>query len=234
MNQLEPGYFFELSDFSHAELFDRCTYVWQALAKIEDYLSKYKFGKIKVSVPDGANLENREQISIGKGTVIEPGAYIKGPCIIGENCTIRHGAYIRGNFICGKDCVIGHGTEVKHSIFLNGTRAPHFNYVGDSILGNQVNLGAGTVCANLKFDGSPIILSLEGKQIVTGLHKLGAIVGDDSQTGCNSVTNPGTVLGRQVFCYPCMNVGGFIPSQRVVKSTEKMVVAPYSQAAAAR
>lgn len=233
MNNLEPGNFFDLSDFAHKALFDRATYAWQALAKIEAYLQKYDFGK-KFKAPKGVFVENEGQIFIGEGTVIEPGSFIRGPCIIGNECTIRHGAYVRGNVITGDKCVIGHGTEVKNSIFLNEAHAAHFAYVGDSILGNQVNLGAGTVCANLKFDNSPIIIAVEGSKIVTGLRKLGAILGDGSQTGCNSVTNPGTVFGKLVFCYPCVNVGGFIPSKRVVRSTEKMQVSPFAESVARR
>jgi NDP-sugar pyrophosphorylase family protein len=228
MNHLEPGYFFDLSAYAHAKLFERCTYAWQALAKIEGFLKDFQSDK-KFKAPKGVYVENEDLIFIGKGTIIEPGAFLRGPCVIGDDCSIRHGAYIRGNFIAGNNCVIGHGTEVKNSIFLNGAHAAHFAYVGDSILGNNVNLGAGTVCANLKFDNSPIIISVEGSKVVTGLKKLGAIIGDDSQTGCNSVTNPGTLLGKHVFCYPSINLGGFIPSQRVVRTTEKMIVTPYSK-----
>lgn len=229
MEILHPNYFFNLKKYQHAKLFENCTHVWQALSKIRSYLEDCTLGEIETEVPDGVHLVNPELITIGKGSILEPGCYIKGPCFLGENCTVRHGAYIRGDFIAGKDCVIGHDTEIKNSIFLDGVHAAHFAYVGDSILGNHVNLGAGTKCANLKFDGTTIVLHIEGETIKTGMRKFGAIIGDSSQTGCNSVTNPGTLLGRQVFCYPCMNVHGFIPSSRIVKSTEKMVVVPYSQ-----
>ncbi|MBU2599920.1 glucose-1-phosphate thymidylyltransferase [bacterium] len=159
-----------------------------------------------------------ENISIGKGTVIEPGAYIKGPTIIGDNCEIRQGAYIRGNVIIGNRCVIGHTTEVKNACFLNQAKAGHFAYVGDSILGNQVNLGAGTKLANLNIGSMPIQLKIEGKKITTDLKKFGAILGDRVETGCNSVTNPGTMLSKGCIVYPNTTVRkGYYPPQTVIK-----------------
>lgn len=226
MTNLLPSAFFDLSEFQHAELFSKCNFVWEALAGIKKYCTSQKLGKIDVEVPPGVYLVNPELISIGKGTTLEPGAYIKGPCIIGENCTIRHGAYIRGDFIAGSGCVIGHDTEVKHSIFLNNVLAGHFAYVGDSILGNKVNVGAGTKFANLKFDNSSIEINAEGKKIDTGLRKLGAIVGDGSQTGCNAVSNPGTLFGKDVYCYPCTNFGGYIAANHIVKLREKALIVP--------
>jgi len=231
MKNFTAEYFFDFQHYRHRQLFEGCLYVWQALPKIAPYLKSYSFGGIKgsieVEVPKGVYLINPETISIGKGSVLEPGAYIKGPCILGENCTVRHGAYIRGDFIAGDGCVIGHDTEIKNSLFFDNVHAAHFAYVGDSILGSHVNLGAGTKCANLKFDYSNIIVTVEGKKIDTGLHKFGAIMGDLSQTGCNSVTNPGTLFGQRVFCYPCMNVGGFIPSDHIVKPSEHPIIVPY-------
>lgn len=226
---LKTEFFFLLSAYAHAELFSDCEHVWLALKKLPRYLAGAVLGNIEVEIPAGVYLEKPELISIGKGTKIEPGAFIRGPCIIGKDCVVRHGAYIRGDFITGDKCIIGHATEVKSSIFLNEVHAAHFAYVGDSILGNRVNLGAGTKCANLKLDNSPVAIHLEGKpKIATGMRKLGAIIGDDSQLGCNSVTNPGTLLGQKVFCYPCLNIGGVIPSYRVVKSSEKLNITPIS------
>ena len=142
----------------------------------------------------GATFKGRH-IKIGKGVLIEPGAYIKSPTIIGDQTEVRHGAYIRGDCLIGANCVVGHVTEVKHSIFMNGAKAGHFAYLGDSILGNQVNLGAGTKLANLRFIKGEIIINSSDGPIKTGLRKLGAILGDGVQTGCNTVTNPGTLLG---------------------------------------
>lgn len=224
MSSLKPNYFFDLSDFAHRALFDGCAFVWEALPKISTYLRSTSLGKIEVEIPQGVYLQNIEEISIGKGTILEPGAFIRGPCIIGAKCTVRHGAYIRGDFIAGNDCVIGHDTEIKNAVMLNGSHAAHFAYLGDSILGARVNLGAGTKCANLKLRSSPIIIHHEGSRYPTNLRKFGAIIGDGSQIGCNSVTNPGTLLGKNVDCYPCINCGGFIASGSVVKNNVQLVI----------
>jgi NDP-sugar pyrophosphorylase family protein len=204
--------FFDLQSYSHRALFANTTFVWEALKRLKSYLAGLSLGKIEVEIPLGAFLINPESISIGKGSVVEPGAYIKGPCVIGERCSIRQGAYIRGDLVTGNDCVIGHTTELKHAIFLDGVHAAHFAYVGDSILGQRVNLGAGTKCANLRLDGQEVIVHHEGRRYATGMRKFGAILGDGAQTGCNAVTNPGTLFGPGVLCYPCLNVGGVILS----------------------
>jgi UDP-N-acetylglucosamine diphosphorylase / glucose-1-phosphate thymidylyltransferase / UDP-N-acetylgalactosamine diphosphorylase / glucosamine-1-phosphate N-acetyltransferase / galactosamine-1-phosphate N-acetyltransferase len=226
MTEFNPSYFFELSGYRHSELFRDVNFIWDAFSKMKAYFKKHTLGNISVDIPEGAFLVNPDEISIGKGSVVEPGAYIKGPCIIGENCTIRHGAYIRGDVITGDRCVIGHDSELKGSILLNDAHAAHFAYVGDTMLGNQVNLGAGTKCANLKLDNSPVVIVHEGQRFPTGLRKFGAIIGDGSQLGCNSVTNPGTLIGRNVLCYPCLNFGGVIPSGNVVKSDIKISFSP--------
>lgn len=218
INQLLlPSNFFNLENFEHRELFDEKDFVWLALANIERYLKKRVLGLKSGQISPQAYLINPEAISIGEGTIVEPGAYIKGPCIIGKNCIIRHGAYIRGSIITGDGCIIGHDTEIKNTILLNNAHAAHFAYLGDSILGNDTNLGAGTKCANLKLDRRQISILFEGKRIVTPFRKFGAIIGDGSQTGCNTVTNPGSLIGKEVLCYPCTNIGGFVPSQSIVK-----------------
>lgn len=159
-----------------------------------------------------------DQIYIGKGTVIEPGVYIKGPTIIGNNCEVRQGAYIRGNVLIGNRCVVGHTTEVKNACFLNQAKAGHFAYIGDSILGNKVNLGAGTKLANLNIRSAPIKLNLDGKIVDTGLKKFGAILGDGVETGCNTVTNPGTMLGKKCAVYPNTTVKkGYYPPMTIIK-----------------
>lgn len=224
MDQFKPNYFFALDAFQHRSLFDGCQRVWEALNKISTYLKTQSLGQIEVPIPNGVYLVNPELISIGKGTVLEPGAYIKGPCIIGENCTVRHGAYIRGNFISGNNCVIGHDTEVKNCVMLNDANAAHFAYLGDSILGNNVNLGAGTKCANLKFDDSNVVLFVDNQRLDTGLRKFGAIIGDHTQIGCNVVTNPGTLIGQRVTAYPCFSFGGLVPSHSKIKPDYKVVI----------
>lgn len=226
MKELSAESFFDLASYQHADLFKNQNFVWTALNQIETYLSTLKLGLIEVDIPEGAFLIDAHLISIGKGSVIEPGAYIKGPCFIGKNCTVRHGAYIRGNLITGDYCVIGHDTEIKNAILLDHAHAAHFAYVGDSILGNRVNLGAGTKCANLKFNKKTIAVLFHGQQVDSGLRKFGAIMGDDAQTGCNVVTNPGTILGKCVNCSPAMNVKGFIPAHSNVKTSAQQVIEP--------
>ncbi|MFN2353415.1 MAG: hypothetical protein ABR512_02670 [Desulfopila sp.] len=143
-----------------------------------------------------------DAIEIGRGSLIEPGTMIKSPTIIGDNNEVRQGAYLRGHIITGRGCILGHATEIKHTIFLNDAKAGHFNYLGDSILGNNTNLGAGTKLANLKFMGGNIIVEHQEERHDTGRKKLGAILGDDTRTGCNSVTNPGTLLGKGCLVMP--------------------------------
>ena len=226
MQEFSSTPYFDLSAFKHAALFSEVQYVWEVISKISVYLKNEKLGSILTEIPQGAHLVDPNRVSIGKGTIIEPGAYIKGPCIIGENCTIRHGAYIRGDFICGDGCVIGHTTEVKNVLFLDKVHASHFAYLGDSIVGNHVNLGAGTKCANLKLDNKTVVLHLNGERFDTGLRKFGAIMGDNVQTGCNSVLNPGTLIGKNSACYPCVNLGGIIPPNSLVKNSATLILSP--------
>jgi len=143
-----------------------------------------------------------DRIALGQGVLIESGAMIKSPAVLDDWCEVRQGAYLRGYCLAGKRCVLGHATEVKHSIFLDDAKAGHFAYLGDSILGNNANLGAGTKFANLKMIKGNVIIRHNGDRIDTGRRKFGAILGDESQTGCNSVTNPGTIFGKQCMLLP--------------------------------
>lgn len=202
--------FFDLSSYAHKALFERSALVWEALSVLKEYLDDLIHPTSSADIPKGVFFENPERIVIGRGTKIEPGAYIKGPCWIGEGCVIRHGAYIRDYVITGNHCVIGHATEIKNSILLDHVHAAHFNYVGDSILGHHVNLGAGAKCANFRFDGGTICIRSEKKKWNTQLTKLGAIMGDRSQLGCNSVSNPGTLFLPSARCLPCENIGGIV------------------------
>ena len=158
-----------------------------------------------------------DDIFIGQGAVVEPGALIKGPAYIGPDTEVRQGAYIRGDVLVGRDCVVGHTTEMKSSIMLGDSKAGHFAYIGDSILG-KVNLGAGTKLANLKMTGAPVRVDAGGTRHETGLRKFGAILGDGVETGCNSVTNPGTLLGKGVLLYPNTTARGYHPPGKVIKA----------------
>ena len=208
IERLNPIFFFDLTNAGHEAFFSQAIFVWDLLKELNPYLLSLQLGKISCPIPKGVHLANEKQISIGKGTVIEPGVYIEGPCFIGENCHIRHAAYLRSDVLIGNNCSIGHASEIKHSIVLNKGAIPHFNYVGDSIIGQGANLGAGVICANLRLDHKEICVKIGEKEYNTGLKKFGAIVGDYSQIGCNSVLNPGTLLKKSSFIYPCSSFQG--------------------------
>lgn len=203
---LKPERFFDLKAFSHKKVFHMDLPVWESLKNLRSYLDSLTLGHIECPIPTNVTLVNAESISIGKGSVIEPGAYIEGPCVIGQNCQIRHGAYLRGYVLTGDRCVVGHSTEVKHAIFLNDSKAPHFNYVGDSILGNHVNIGAGVICANFRLDKGEVVVEVEGETYQTGIKKFGTILGDSSQLGCNTVINPGVLLRKKTFSRACTSI----------------------------
>ncbi len=172
-----------------------------------------------------------DRIAIGEGTRILPGAVILGPARIGRDVEIRPGAFLRGGVWIGDGCVVGANTEVKHAILLDGARAPHLNYVGDSILGSGVNLGAGTILSNFRFDGRPVAVPADGGKIATGLRKLGAILGDRSQTGCNCVLHPGVVVGTDTVIYPgALLAPGIYPARRVLKLRQELRPAPLREA----
>lgn len=216
--------FFDLTNFRHSDLFDKSAPVWNALSSLASYIEdNSSFAKLS-KISEKVYLEDPDHIFIGKDTIIESGAYIKGPCIIGNNCQIRHGAYIRGNVITGDNCVIGHATEIKNSILLNHASAAHFAYVGDSILGNNVNLGAGVKCANFRLDRKEVSFFSGKEKIKTGLVKLGAIVGDNVQIGCNAVLSPATFIMKDCICYPCINLSGLIEQKSVIKSDSNILV----------
>ncbi len=159
-----------------------------------------------------------DAIHIGAGAVFEPGALVKGPTIIGPNTEVRQGAYVRGKCIVGARCIVGHTTEIKSSVMLDGAKAGHFAYIGDSVIGNEANLGAGTKLANLKIREQTIRVMAHGTRILTNLRKFGAIFGDHVETGCNSVTNPGTVLGKSCQVFPLTSVrAGYYEPNSVIR-----------------
>lgn len=191
--------------------------IWDILARIQQgFISELVNPGINGKIEEGAILKD-DNIQIGKGTVVESGAVICGPAIIGENVQIRHSAYIRGNVIIGNDSVVGHCTEIIRSILLPSAKAPHFNYVGDSILGSKVNLGAGTKLSNFKNDGTNIKIVINNSIVDTGLRKFGAILSDGCQFGCNSVANPGTLMSKNCRVYPCATVKGYYEPNTIVK-----------------
>lgn len=215
------SYYFDLSNFKYKSLFDNSEYVFDFIKRLEQYVKDNLKPEILGEVMEGAFVG--KNVYLGKGSVVQPGAWIMGPAIIGENCQIRHGAYVGANTLTGDHVVIGHASEVGNSVFLNESRAPHFAFVGNSILGNKVNLGAGTKLSNLKVTMGEI----EINGIKTGLEKIGAIIGDSSSLGCNTVTQPGTFIGKNVFGYPGAVLRGFIESNKIVKLRQTQEVAEY-------
>ena len=158
-----------------------------------------------------------------KTAKIAPTAFIGAPCIVGENTEVRHCAFIRGSALIGKGCVVGNSTELKNVILSDGVQVPHYNYVGDSVLGYKAHMGAGSITSNVKSDKTPVTIKGEGTEIKTGLKKLGALLGDFTEVGCNSVLNPGTVTGRNVTVYPLSCVRGIIPENSILKTGGKIV-----------
>lgn len=200
--------FFDLSTSSLTGLFHAQDSVWTALDQIKIFLEKSELGQHHSAIPEGVIMPHPEQVYIGQNCTIQPGSYLEGPCYIGDGCEVRHGAYVRANVILAPGCIVGHSSEVKGSIFLEGAKAPHFNYVGDSILGSNVNLGAGVKCANVRLDRKEITVKEGKNRQSTGRRKLGAIIGDGCQLGCNSVTNPGTLMTPGSCCPPCSVLHG--------------------------
>jgi NDP-sugar pyrophosphorylase family protein len=213
-----PADFLDLAQTEHAPLFEGVTHAWEVLPRLASYLEKAikpeNRGRMIGSPTIG------ERVFIGEGTVIEPGAYIKGPAWIGAGCEIRQGAYIRENVIIGAGSVIGNSSEIKNSVLFAKCQVPHFNYVGDSILGTRVHLAAGVIVSNLKLNGTTIEVRAGGEVINTGLRKFGALIGDGAEVGCHAVLNPGSVLGRRALVYPGVCWRGLLKAGHIAKSAE--------------
>ena len=214
--------FLDLEHTAHPKLFENQNYVWDALKQIASYLQfRLKPGVLGqlVGKPFLSN-----HVFIGRGTIVEQGAVLKGPAWIGENCQIRSGCYVRENVIVGDGVVMGNSCEFKNCILFDEAQVPHFNYVGDSILGYHAHLGAGVILSNVKLDHGEIAVMAPDGNIATGLTKFGAIVGDRTEIGCNAVINPGSVLGRDCMIYPGVNFRGVLPPYSVVKLRQDLSV----------
>ena len=198
-------------------IFEGVKYPWEALAKIKDFILEYA-----KKLPDDFERID-EFVWVGKGTTIDKSVLIKGPAIIGYNCEIRQCAYIRENVIIGNDVVVGNSSEVKNSILFNKVQVPHYNYVGDSILGYKSHLGAGAITSNLKSNGTLVTVKYGTEKIETGLRKFGAILGDLAEVGCNSVLNPGTLIGKDSIVYPLSSVRGYVPNNSILKNNGEIV-----------
>ncbi len=207
---------FDLQWTEFTDIFADINQPWEVIHRLEPYASDHTSGKREgakihpTAVIDG-------NVEIGEGTIVGPHAVILGPTIIGKNCEIRPGAFIRGHVLIGDKVIVGNSTEIKRSLLFNNVRVPHFNYIGDSILGARVHFGGGAATSNQKSDGSEIIIKFGEHSYQTGMTKLGAIVGDDVELGSNAVLNPGVIIGRNVTIYSGAIIRGVVPSNTIVK-----------------
>jgi NDP-sugar pyrophosphorylase family protein len=217
-----PAELLSLEHTAHSKLFENQKYVWDALKQIGSYL-QFRLKPAVLGELIGKPFISRS-VFVGVGTIIEQGAVLKGPAWIGENCHIRSGCYVRENVIVGNGVVMGNSCEFKNSILFDEAQVPHFNYVGDSILGYQSHLGAGVILSNVKLDHGEIVVAAPDGNIATGLTKFGAIVGDRTEIGCNAVINPGSVLGRDCIIYPGANFRGVLPHDSILKVRQEQLI----------
>lgn len=199
------------------ELFDSCEYPWEILPKIKDYIKAL----IAKGIPGFTEIA--EGVLVGENVKIYPTATIEAPAIIGSGTEVRPGAFIRGSVITGENCVIGNSSELKNCVLLNKVQVPHYNYVGDSVLGNYAHMGAGSICSNLKSDGKAVVIHGD-EDYETGLRKIGGILADHADIGCGSVLNPGTVIGKGTSVYPLTSLRGVYPGGCIVKGKDNIVV----------
>ncbi len=209
----------DLSKTIAAGLFDGREYPWEVLCDIKDFIRR-----IGPSLDPALYEKTGEDVWISKTAKVFPSAYIAGPCIIDHEAEIRHCAFIRGSAIVGKNAVVGNSTELKNVVLFDNVQVPHYNYVGDSVLGYKAHMGAGAITSNVKADRKPTVLSLgEEGAIETGLKKFGAILGDYAEIGCNAVLNPATVIGRNTNVYPLSFVRGYVPADSIFKRAGSIV-----------
>ena len=209
---------YNLNETMARPLLEKLTYPWEALPKISEFI-KDLGSKLN---PEIYEIKG-ENIWIAKSAKIMPTAYIKGPAIIGENAEVRHCAFIRGNAIVGNNAVVGNSTELKNVILFNNVQVPHYNYIGDSILGYKAHMGAGSITSNVKSDKKLVIVKNGTKTIETGLKKFGAMIGDNVEVGCGSVLNPGSVIGKTTNIYPLSSVRGVVPENSIYKNQNEIV-----------
>ena len=199
------------------DLLDKVEYPWEVLPEIKNYILEI------IPTLGSEFIKLKDNVYVHKSVQVDKSAHIDGPTIIGENSVIRHSAYIRGSVIIGKDCVIGNSTEVKNSILFDGVACPHFNYIGDSILGSKAHTGAGVILSNVKSDNTNVIIRDKDNFIDTKLRKMGSIIGNNVEIGCNSVVCPGTIINSNSNIYPLTMVRGVIPENVIVKSMDNII-----------
>lgn len=218
MKEIEISNLFDTSKTIAEEIFKGKTYHFEVLSGLSEFI--IELGK---TLDKNLFFEMKPQVWVAKSAKVFQSAYIEGPCIIDENAEIRHCAFIRGSAIIGKASVVGNSTEVKNSIIFDSVQVPHYNYVGDSVLGYKSHLGAGSITSNVKSDKSNVVIKFNGENLETGRKKVGAAVGDYVEVGCGSVLNPGTVIGRNSNIYPITSVRGVIPANSILKNSGQIV-----------
>ena len=221
MDSIKVSALYNTEETIAKELFKDDCYPWEILPKIKDFILK-----LGPTLPKDKFDEIEKNVWVAKSAVVAKTASITGPCIIDEDTEVRHCAFIRGSAIIGKGSVVGNSTEIKHDIIFNSVQVPHYNYVGDSILGYKSHMGAGSITSNVKSDKTLVVVKDRrdsGEQIETGLKKFGAMLGDYVEVGCNSVLNPGTVIGRNCNVYPLSSVRGVIPAGHIFKDEQHVV-----------
>lgn len=219
MKQLTINELYDLNETIAAELFEGAAYPWEVLPKISSFIMELGSG-----LSEEEYEKRGENIWIAKSAKVAPTASITGPAIIGKDAEVRHCAFIRGNAIVGEGAVVGNSTELKNVVLFNKVQVPHYNYVGDSILGYKAHMGAGSITSNVKSDKKLVVIKTADGEIETGLKKFGAMLGDEVEVGCGTVLNPGSVVGRHTNIYPLSMVRGFVPANSIYKQKNEVVI----------
>lgn len=214
--------FFNMKRTAYAKYYKGIENPWDILERIPEMVDNELESGLAGSIPDSAYIG--EEVEVGEGTVVEPGATIEGPAIIGKNCEVRSGAYIRSDVVVGDGVTVGHSTELKRSLIHDEAEIPHFSYVGDSVIGWKGHLGAGVKVSNLKVTREPVVVHLGEKDVPTGLRKFGCLLGDRAEIGCNSVLNPGTLVGRRTLATANTSLSGYYPPDSFVKLRQEVEV----------
>lgn len=218
IHELKAGNLFDLQASVLGPKLREYAFPWEILPRLKEILPA-----LGEALKSQGYQEIAPQVWAAENVIIAPTASIQGPCIIGKGTEIRHCAYIRGNVLIGRKCVVGNSTELKNCVLFDCVQVPHYNYVGDAVLGKGAHLGAGSIISNLKSDKKPIVLSLHGEKLETGLRKFGAMVGDGVEVGCGCVLNPGTIIGRGCRIYPLNSVRGIVPEEHIYKKADAIV-----------
>lgn len=212
MERLTIKKLYNLKETIASDLLAKHVYPWEVLPEIKDYIIN-----LGESLPEDIYEKHGDDVWIAKSAKIAPTAYINGPAIIDEEAEVRHCAFIRGSAIVGKGAVVGNSTELKNVILFNKVQVPHYNYVGDSILGYKAHMGAGSITSNVKSDKTLATVKLDNARVQTGLKKFGAMIGDEVEVGCGSILNPGTVIGKNSNIYPLSSVRGYVNEKSIYK-----------------